>query len=408
MTTAPGARPSLARRITGSVRPADADHRVTHFELFFDLVFVFAFTQVTQLMAHEHDAIGVVRGLTILGLLWWAWCSYSWLANQARADRGILRAGMALAMALIFVMAFAIPDVYGEDAEARFAAFALVGCFFLVRLVHVALYVVAAGEDRGLRRQVLVTMASALLPAVAAMAVGAALGGAAQTWIWLLAWLYDAAVVFITSRRGGDWRLHSAGHWAERYALVVILAIGESIVSIGVGLRGVAFDLVSLGGALLAVGVAVFLWWVYFHRFAAGVEHALARLDPGRRVAEASTSFTYLHFPVVAGVILTALGIESVMAHIGEPKPLGLFGAAALCGGLALCLAATSAVWFRMTRRVLVARLVTGVVLLAGTAGIALLTPGWALIVVLAALAASIAVEAGTRALGAELSGSHA
>lgn len=407
MTTDP-ARPTLARRISGSVRPAGGDHRVTHFELFFDLVFVFAFTQVTQLMAHEHDALGVVRGLTILGLLWWAWCSYSWLANQARADRGILRAGMALAMALIFVMAFAIPDVYGDDVEARLAAFALVGCFLLVRLVHVALYVVAAGEDRALRRQVLVTMASALLPAVAAMAVGAALGGAEQTWIWLAAWLYDATVVFVTSRRGGNWRLHSAGHWAERYALVVILAIGESIVSIGVGLRGVAFDLVSLGGALLAVGVAVVLWWVYFHRFAAGVEHALARLDPGRRVAEASTSFTYLHFPVVAGIVVTALGIESVMAHIGEPKPLGLFGAAALCGGLALYLAATAAVWFRMTRRVLVARLVTGVALLAGSVGVAALTPGWALIAVLVVLAASITAEAVTRSLGSEEPVAHA
>jgi low temperature requirement protein LtrA len=381
MTTDPAGRPGLtsrlldSARLVGSVRQTAPDHRVTQFELFFDLVFVFAFTQVTQLMAHEHDALGIVRGVTILGILWWAWCSYSWLANHARADRGVLYGGMVVAMALIFVMAFAIPDAYADPGGPPVASFAIVVCFFLVRLVHVALYLVAAGDDGALRRQILVTMALALLPAIVAMAIGAAIGGVAQTWIWLGAWLYDALIVFVTSRQGGDWRLHSPSHWADRYALVVILAIGESIVSIGVGLSGAEPGVAAFTGAFLAVAGAVLLWWMYFHRFAAGVEHALAKASPKRRVAEASASFTYLHFPVVAGVILTALGVESVMAHVADAEPLGWFGAAALAGGVSLALAATVFIWVRMTGRWLVARLAFATLLLPGVVVVAALPP---------------------------------
>jgi low temperature requirement protein LtrA len=399
MTTESAGRPGLASRLVGSVRQTSNDHRVTQFELFFDLVFVFAFTQVTQLMAHEHDALGIVRGLTILGILWWTWCSYSWLANHAQADRGVLYVGMVVAMALIFVMAFAIPDAHADPGGVPVAPFAIVVCFFVVRLVHVALYLLAAGEDRALRRQVVVTMALALLPAIAAMAIGAAIGGVAQTWIWLGAWLYDALIVFVTSRQGGDWRLHSPSHWADRYALVVILAIGESIVSIGVGLSGAEPGVAAFSGAFLAIAGAVLLWWMYFHRFAAGVEHALAGASPKRRVSEASASFTFLHFPVVAGVILTALGVESVMAHIAEVEPLGWFGAAALAGGVSLTLAATVFIWLRMTGRWLVARLAFATLLLPGVVVVALLPPMAALAAIVVGGMLLAFVESRTRAL---------
>lgn len=402
MTTAPAGRPGLAVRLVGSVRQTSHDHRVTQFELFFDLVFVFAFTQVTQLMAHEHDALGVVRGLTILGILWWTWCSYSWLANHARADRGVLYGGMVVAMGLVFVMAFVIPDAYAHPEGLPIASFAIVACFFLVRLIHVLLYLLAAGEDRALRRQILVTMALALLPAIIAMAVGAAIGGVAQTWIWLGAWLYDALIVFLTSRQGGDWRLHSPSHWADRYALVVILAIGESIVSIGVGLRSSEPGVAAFTGAFLAIAGAVILWWMYFHRLAAGLEHALTAASPKRRVAEASVSFTFLHFPVVAGVVLTALGVESVMAHIADVEPLGWFGAAALGGGVSLSLAATVFIWFRMTGRWLVARLAFATLLLPGIGVVALLPPMAALGAIVGCGALLAFVESRTRVLRLE------
>lgn len=385
MTSPADARPGLRSRLLGSVRPAGDDHAVTHFELFFDLVFVFAFTQVTTLMAHEHDAVGIVRGLTVLGILWWSWCSFSWLANQAQADRGAMRAGLAVATGLLFVIGLCIPSAFGDEPGPNPAAFVLVGCYLLVRLVHIALYLIAAGDDTGLRRQVLLTMATSIVPSIAALAVGAGIGGPVQTWIWLAAWLYDATVLFLTSRGGGNWRLHSPRHWAERYALVVILAIGESIVAVGVGLQGLEISPAAVLGAFLAIGGAVVLWWIYFHRFAAGIERALASHDGARRVADARDAFTYHHYSVVAGVILTALGIETTMAHIGDAEPLGWFGALALAGGISLYQAATVLIWHRMTGRLLVVRLVLATALLPGAVLAALVPP-------MAALAAAVAL----------------
>jgi low temperature requirement protein LtrA len=359
--------PGIRSRLLGSVRPAGDDHRVTQFELFFDLVFVFAFTQVTSLMAHAHSGIGVVQGLTILGMLWWIWCSYSWLANQAQADQGVLRAGLAVATGLMFVVAVTIPEAFSHEEGPHPAAFLLIIGYFLVRAIHTWLYVLAAGGDRTLERQVLRTSLLAALPSFVVLCFGAWVGGEQQTWIWLGAWLLDVVMVFISSF-GGSWQLHSAAHWAERYGLIVLLAIGESIVSIGAGLRETELSVASVVGALLAVGGAVVLWWLYFHRLAAGAEHVLASRRGMAKVEDATVGYTYLHYLVIAGVILTALGIETTMTHIADPEPLGWFGACALAGGVALYQSATVFFWFRMTGRWLVARLVASTLLLPGVA----------------------------------------
>jgi low temperature requirement protein LtrA len=388
----------LGSRLYRSVRSAGDDHRVTQFELFFDLVFVFAFTQVTLLMAHAHTGIGVVQGLTVLGMLWWIWCSYSWLANQAHADQGVVRAGLAVATGLMFVVAVTIPDAFPHEEGPHVGAFVLIICYFLVRLVHTLLYLLAAQGDRILGRQVLRTNIAAALPSFVLLCVGAAIGGEQQTWIWLAAWLLDAVLVFVTSRNGG-WQLHSAGHWAERYGLVVLLAIGESIVSIGGGLRETELSVASIAGALLAIGGAIVLWWLYFQRLAAGAEHALARRTGIRKVADATIAYTYLHYFVVAGVILTALGIETVMAHIGDTDPLGWFGASALAGGVALYQAATVFIWFRMTGRWLVARLAGATLLLPGVALAAILPPIAALGVAVLIGAVLLTFEARRRVL---------
>jgi len=361
------ARVGVRSRLLGSVRPAGDDHRVTQFELFFDLVFVFAFTQVTLLMAHSHTALGVVQGLTILGMLWWIWCSYSWLANQAQADKGVLRAGLAVATGLMFIVAVTIPDAFSHEPGPNPAAFLLIAGYLLVRALHVYLYLLAAQDNAGLRRQVLLTTLLAAGPSAVLLCIGAWIGGDLQTWIWLFAWVFDAVVLFLTSRNG-SWELHSAGHWAERYGLVVMLAIGESIVSIGAGLRETELSVASVVGSLLAIGGAVILWWLYFHSLAAGAEHALARRKGMRKVADATIAYTYHHYSVIAGVILTALGIETVMAHIADPEPLGWFGACALAGGVALYQAATVFIWRQMTGRWLVTRLVASTLLLPGIA----------------------------------------
>jgi low temperature requirement protein LtrA len=361
------------------------DHRVTQFELFFDLVFVFAFTQVTELMSHEHDGVGVVRGLTVLGILWWSWAPYTWLTNHADVSRGVLRAGLAIATGSVFVVAVMIPHAFGEQDGPRVGAIVLVACYLLVRAVHAVLYLIVAGSDRGLRRQIIVTNVSSLTPAFVLLFLGAWFGGALQTWLWILAWVVDLAIVFVTSWGGGSWQLHSVKHWAERYGLVVMLVIGESIVSIGAGLRDAPVDAVSVGAAFLAIAGAVLLWWVYFDRLMAGAEHALERRTGTERIVAANRAYTDLHYPVVAGLMLTALGIETVMAHIESVEPLGLFGAAALSGGVSLFLAATVFVWRLLTGRWLLARLILATLLLPGTALISAVPP-------LAALATAVTV----------------
>ena len=139
------------------IRSTGEDDRVTTFELFFDLVYVFAATQVTGYMAHEHSGYGVVQGLLVLALLWWTWSAYAWLGNQARVDEGVLRVGMAVAMAAIFVVALTIPEAWQDAPGGLDGPLVLVGAYLLVRCVHLALYGVAAAGDRGLRRQLAIT-----------------------------------------------------------------------------------------------------------------------------------------------------------------------------------------------------------------------------------------------------------
>lgn len=126
------------RRLIGQVRTADDTARVTTFELFFDLVYVFAFTQVSRLMAETHSAFGILQALIVLGLLWWTWCAYSWLANQAPADQGVLRLGMSVAMISVFVIALAIPEAYEDLPGGWFGPIVLVVAYTIVRLVHMA------------------------------------------------------------------------------------------------------------------------------------------------------------------------------------------------------------------------------------------------------------------------------
>lgn len=343
---------------------AGDDHRVTQFELFFDLVFVFAFTQVTALMAHGHDFSSVLRGLTVLGILWWSWAPYTWLANRARADRGITRFGMALAAAAIFVLASVVPDAFAHEPGPNPAAFVLVFCYLVVRLIHVSLSVLAAGADVFARRTTIRIFATSLAPTFVLLFAGSWIGGDLQVWFWLAAWFTDLALVLASSWRGASWRIGSVGHWAERYGLVVMLAIGESVVSVGVGLREAEVSAVAIIGAFLAIGGAFVLWWTYFDRFAGAAEHALARRTGAARAVAGNHAYLDLHFVIVAGVILTALGIEVVMAHIAEGEPLGWFGALALCCGVSAFLLGTVLVWLQLTRRILVARLVLAVALI--------------------------------------------
>jgi low temperature requirement protein LtrA len=367
---------------------------VTTFELFFDLVYVFAFTQVSRLMADTHSAFGILQALVVLALMWWTWVAYGWLANQASADQRVMRVGMSVAMIAVFVAALTIPEAYDDLPGGWNGPLVLALAYTLVRVIHMTLYIVAAGDDAGLRRQVLLTQAVAMAPAATALIVGAVLGGPAQTWIWLGAFLYDAGLTYASSRGGGGWRIHSSAHWAERHGLVVILALGESIVAIGVGVAREPIDGPIALGAALAVTLSILLWWAYFARISAAGEHALEQRADAARVVLARDAYTYVHFVIVAGVILAALGVEDAMAHIGGGEPFGWFGASALGSGLAAYAAATALFGRLVDLPWPVIRVVTALVLAASVPVLAMMAAMWALVIVVGVLAVMLALEA--------------
>ncbi|MEI5584609.1 MULTISPECIES: low temperature requirement protein A [unclassified Agromyces] len=372
-------------------RVSDEAHRVTTFELFFDLVFVFAFTQVSGYMAATHSALGILQALTILGLLWWSWVSYGWLANQTHVDEGAVQFGLSVAMMAMFVVALVIPEAYVDLEGGLYGPLVLVVAYIVVRVAHLTLYYLAAAQDPPLRRQVLRT-SSAMVVGSAFLLTGALVGGSAQTWLWLAGLGLDVLLTYLTSA-GGNWRVHSAGHWAERFGLVVILALGESIVAIGVGAARLPVSTAIVVGSALAVSLSITLWWLYFDTTALAAEHELARLRGGERARLAIDGYTYLHFLLIAGIVLAALGVEEVIAHVEDAEPLGMFGAWALSGGVAGYVAGVAFFWLRASGRVKWLRFGAAVLLVAFVPVGAVLPPLVALAVVLVACVALIVVE---------------
>jgi low temperature requirement protein LtrA len=339
------------------IRVTGDGHRVTPFELFFDLVFVFAITQITGHIAHTHTGASVLQGGVVLGLLWWAWSSYAWLGNQAHADYGLIRLGMVPAMIAIFVVALSIPEAWNDDPSGLHAPTVLGVAYIVIRLVHEGLYLVAAAGDDRLRHQVALNMVP-LLGGGALILIGASVQDAARTWVWAAALVVEWGLTYVLSMRARGWRIHSVEHWVERHGLVVILALGESIVAIGVGASEIPVDWELLVGASLGIVIAAALWWLYFDVSAAAAERALHQRGADARVQAAIESYTYLHYWMILGIVVTAVGIEEAIAHADIDGGLGAFAAGCLCLGTASYLAGHVMSWMRLSRVVKVQRVV--------------------------------------------------
>ena len=374
------------------VRIAAEGHRVTTFELFFDLVFVFAFTQVTSLLMHDHNAVGIVRAMVILGLIFWTWSAYAWLGNQAHADAGLMRAGLIVAMTAIFVVALALPEAWDDRPGGLDGPLVLALAYLVVRAAHIALYFVAAGDDPGLRRQLIINCLPTAV-GVALVVTGALVGGSGQTALWAAALLGDCAGVGWTSRGGGGWRLHSVEHWTERHGLIVILALGESIVAIGSGAADRPVSWSMLGGVVFAILIATALWWLYFDVSADAARLSLARREGAVRVRAAIWSYTYVHYVVIAGIVTTAFGMEEAIAHTAGGETLDATTAGALCCGPAVYLAGLALFWLTLERKVKPARLVAAAALLLAWPLAAAVHPLAALAMVLAILGAAVVYE---------------
>ena len=371
--------PTHAPRLTAVMRSED---RVTPLELFFDLVFVLAITQCTALMAANPTWAGLGKGLLVLALLWWAWVGYAWLTSVVDPEEGVVRFAIFGAMAALLVVALCVPRAFGDEA-LLFA-----GAYGAVRAAQIALFTIASRDEPGLRRSVNGLAASTAL-GIGLLLAGAAAGGAAQIVLWVLALALDMGGPYLFGSEG--WTL-VPGHFAERHGLIVLIALGESIVAIGVG-AGSGVDAGIVAAAVLGTATAAALWWLYFDIVALVAVRRLANAAEGRERNEiARDSFSYLHFPMVAGIVLLALGLKKTLAHVEDP--LKLVPAVALLGGPALYLLAHVAFRWRNVHRFNAQRLLCATLLLA-LIPVAVEIPALAtLAIVVALLAALIAYEA--------------
>ncbi len=358
----------------------EEEQRVAPLELFFDLVFVFAVTQVTALMAADTSLRGIGQGMLVLGALWWAWVGYAWLTNVADTDELEVRLVMFLAMAALFVCGLAAPGAFDEDG----LVFGL--AYFVVRIAHILLYA-RAPNDVDIRGAVVRFAPTAVLGS-ALIVAASALDGVAQAALWAVALLID----FSGGLRGGGrgWKV-SAGHFAERHGLILIIALGEVIVASGVGAEDEPLTLAIITAAVLAIAVAACLWWAYFDVVEIVAERRLRRAQGPERARLARDSYSYLHLPMVAGIVLIALGLENVLAHVDEP--LETLPAVALLGGTALYLAAHVAFRLRNVGTLSVTRTATLLACLALIPVALEVTSLVALALLTAVLAALIAFE---------------
>jgi len=300
--------------------------RVTPLELFFDLVFVLAITQCTGLMSHDQSWSGLAQGLLILGVLWWAWVGYAWLTSVIDPEAGAVRGAIFVAMAALLIVSLCVQEAFGNLA----LTFALgIGVF---RAAHIALFMLAGADDEDLRRSVIGLAVSTAI-AVTILALASLFDGLAQGALWALAIFLDMAGPYFFGSEG--WKL-VPGHFAERHGLIVIIALGESIVAVGVGAAG-ELDLGIGAAAVLGVFLAAALWWTYFDVVALVSARRLGEAERGRvQNALARDSYSYIHLLLVAGIVLIALGMKVTIGHHSEH--LHDVPAFALLGGLAIYL----------------------------------------------------------------------
>jgi low temperature requirement protein LtrA len=322
-------------------------------ELFFDLVFVLALTQCTALMAKEPTWQGLARGLLVLGVLWWSWVGYAWLTSVVDPEEGIVRFAIFAAMAALLVVALCVPEAF-DDLGLLFAC-----AYGVVRAAHIVLFTVASRDDPGLRHSV-VGLAISTAIGVGLLVAASLADGTLQGALWALALLLDMGGPLVIDSAG--WKL-APGHFAERHGLILIIALGESIVAIGVGAEA-GVDAGVVVAAVLGVIVASALWWLYFDVVALVAERRLENARPGKERNEiARDSFSYLHFPMIAGVVLAALGLKKTLEHVEDP--LKLEPATAMLGGVAIYLLAHVAFRWRNVHRLSVQRLICAAALCA-------------------------------------------
>ena len=356
-------------------RTLAASHAVTPLELFFDLVFVFALTQVTTLLAEDLTWSGLVRGFAVLAVIWWAWGGYAWLTNTISIDDDVAsRLVLLIAMAAMLVVGLATPTAFGAYAMLFGVS------YFIVRVLHVLLYAVTTRSDPDVSRAVARLAPGLLLGATLILVAGFIPAGPVRGVLWAAAIAVDFVAPLFAGTRG--WKV-DARHFAERHSLIIIIALGESLIALGLSASGAQLSPGVIAATALGVLVIAGMWWLYFDIVAVVAEQRLSSLTGQAQARMARDSYTYLHLPMVIGIVLVALGLKKTLIDI--ESPLKIIVAVALFGGLALYLLAHIAFRIRNVHSLNVQRLVAAIVLLA-------LIPAGALLPALVSLGLAAAV----------------
>jgi low temperature requirement protein LtrA len=316
----------------------DEDRLTSPVELLWDLVFVFAITQVTTLLSRDPSWAGLGRSMLVLALVWWAWSAFVWAVNAQDADSPTLRAALLLSTLLIFIVGLAIPRAFGSAAVLFATTYAA------VRFVHLALYADASRRGNA-SRSAIAGFAVTVSAGMALLIVGSLLGGTAQIALWTAAAAIDyAGPAWLTRERLRGIQQVAVAHFSERYGLFIIICLGESIVGIGLGARSRTISAALVASVTAGLLITIGLWWTYFHRFAAAATQRLrTHADP---VLAAADAYSYLHLVLVAGIIVFAVGMRAAAGHPAQPLDGG--ERLALCAGVALYLIGHVAVHLRM------------------------------------------------------------
>ena len=378
----------MADQARGSIRAADAQ-QVTFVELFFDLVFVFAITQLTALTAHDLTPDGILRSILLGWLIWWAWTQFTWTLNPADTTHPTVRVVTLAATAVALVMAASVQRAFADDA-LWFAV-----PYLVVRVLGLGLQVLVDLERVGVSHAGVVRWAGLSSIGLVLVLIGGLADPTIRPWIWLLAVVADVISAAIAGRNT-NWDM-KANHLSERHGLFVIIAIGESLILAGTAVANDERSFALASAAVATILVAALLWWTYFGWLKDALEHAYAAAPPERNGPLARDAFSLGHFPLVAGIVGFAVAIEEIGAHPDEPASLAVL--ASLGIGVSLFVVSSAVALWLCGGRALTARPLFLLAMLVGLALVAPLPPVWPLLVVAAALLGIVLVEGSGPAL---------
>jgi len=351
----------------------ERERRVSSVELFFDLVFVFAFTQVTTFWLEHTSWGGLGRGLLLLLVLWWVWASYAWLTNAADAEAGLVLSVLLFATGALFIAALAVPDAF----DSHRLLFAL--AFFVVLVAFLGLYAVVS-KDVPDQLAAVLGLTRTLIPGGALIVGAVFVPAGVRPVLWATAFVLGFFGPNLNGLRG--WHVQPA-HFAERHGLIVIIALGESLGAIGFGARSTQLDFPVVAAAVLGLLVAASFWLAYFDFASIGLQRLLGERRGEQRVAFARDVYTYAHLGMVAGIVLFAFAMRATLAHVRAD--LKLIPAFALCVSCALYLLAFVGLHWRVSRTVGAGRLVAAAAFLVALP-VAVSVPAYAAIALVAAV----------------------